>query len=154
MKKKNRTELSTAEKKILLIFATYITFGVFILGHLSDVIAKSGKFQAALREYFECEAFGYVPGKCNRGTFDKIYNPYMSVTAYILMSLMPLSILIFTLKWRSVKSTGNKAVKLIRKYSSFFYCGTSSFATSSISVSDELSSKSDKSAEISKNTAV
>uniref|UniRef100_A0A1X7UPL3 FZ domain-containing protein n=1 Tax=Amphimedon queenslandica TaxID=400682 RepID=A0A1X7UPL3_AMPQE len=109
LKKKNHTELSTAEKKILLVFTTYIIFGVFILGHLSDVTAKSGKFEAALREYFECEAFGHIPGKCDRGTFDKIYNPYMSVTAYMLMSLIPLSVLNFILKWRSVKNTGNKA---------------------------------------------
>ena len=152
MKKKSRTQLSTAEKKILLVFTSFIIFGVFILGHVSDITAKSGKFQAAVREYFECEAFGYVPGKCNRGTFDEIYNPYMSVIVYMLMSLIPLSILNFILKWSSVKSTGNKAVKLTKRYSSFLYRGKSSFITSSESVPNEYSSKSDKSAVISENT--
>ena len=152
MKKKSRTKLSTAEKKILLVFTSFIIFGVFILGHVSDITAKSGKFQAALREYFECEAFGYVPGKCDRGTFDE--SPYMSIIVYMLMSLIPLSILNFILKWSSVKNAGNKAVKLTKRYSSFFYLGKSSFENSSENVPDELSSKSDKNTKINENTAV
>ncbi|XP_019859817.1 PREDICTED: uncharacterized protein LOC109588071, partial [Amphimedon queenslandica] len=54
-------------------------------GHLTNIEAKSDKFEAALMQYFECEAFGHIPGKCDRGTFEKIYNPYMSAIAYILM---------------------------------------------------------------------
>ena len=153
MNKKSYTQLSTAEKKILLVFTSYVIFGVFILGQVSDITAKSDKFQAALREYFECEAFGHVPGKCDRGTFDKIFSPYTSVITYILMSLIPLSILNFILKWSSVKTVKNKAIKLTKRYLSFLHCGKSSFVTSSESVPDELSSKTDKNTN-NKNTAV
>uniref|UniRef100_A0A1X7UEJ6 FZ domain-containing protein n=1 Tax=Amphimedon queenslandica TaxID=400682 RepID=A0A1X7UEJ6_AMPQE len=142
LNRNSRTKLSTAEKKILLVFTSFIVFGVYILGHVSDITAKSGKFQAALREYFECEAFGHIPGKCDRETFDKIYSPYTSVIAYILMSLIPLSILNFILKWSSVKIAKNKVIKLTRRHLSFLYHGKRSFVTSSESVSDELSSKS------------
>ncbi|XP_019854876.1 PREDICTED: uncharacterized protein LOC109583830 [Amphimedon queenslandica] len=154
LNRNSRTKLSTAEKKILLVFTSFIVFGVYILGHVSDITAKSGKFQAALREYFECEAFGHIPGKCDRETFDKIYSPYTSVIAYILMSLIPLSILNFILKWSSVKIAKNKVIKLTRRHLSFLYHGKRSFVTSSESVSDELSSKSSKSTKITENTTV
>ena len=149
MKKKSHTKLSTAEKKILLVFTSYVIFGAFILGHVSDITAKSGKFQAALREYFECEAFGHVPGKCDRGTFDKIFSRYISVIVYILMSLIPLSILNFILKWSSIEKAKNRAIKLTKRYLSFLSHEKSSFVTSSESVPDELSSKN-----FFKNTAV
>ncbi|XP_019853214.1 PREDICTED: uncharacterized protein LOC109582744 isoform X2 [Amphimedon queenslandica] len=142
LKKKSHTELSTAEKKILLVFAFFIIFGIFILGYVSDIEAKSGKIKVALREYFECEAFGHIPEKCDRGTFDKIYNPYMSFTAYMLMSLIPLSVLNFILKWRSVKSAGNKVIALTKRYLNFLYHEEKSFATSSESALGDLSSKS------------
>ena len=153
MKKKSRTQLSIAEKKILLVFTSFIIFGFFILGHVSDITAKSDKFQAALEEYFECEAFGHIPGKCDRGTFDKIFSPYTSAIAYILMSLIPLSILNFIIKWSSVKTAKNRAIKLTKRYLSFLHHEKSSFVTSSESVPDELSSKTDKSTN-SKNTSV
>ena len=145
MKKRSHTKLSIAEKKILLVFTIFIIYGVFNVVHQSNTEAKYAEYQAALEEYFECEALGHVPGKCDRGTFENIYSPYMSATAYMLMNLLPLSILNFILKWSSVKSAGNKAVKLTKRYSSFLYCGISSFVTSSESVPDELPSQSDKS---------
>ncbi|XP_019854875.1 PREDICTED: uncharacterized protein LOC109583829 [Amphimedon queenslandica] len=117
LKKRSHTKLNTAEKKILLVFTFFIIFGAFNVAHQSNITAKSDEFEAALEEYFECEAFGHIPGKCDRGTFEKIrmYSSYMSAIAFILMSLIPLSILNFILKWSSVKSAGNKAVKLTKR---------------------------------------
>ena len=143
MNKKSHTKLSTAEKKILLVFTSFTIFGVFTVGNQSSIEANSDKLGAALMQYFECEALGHVPGKCDRGTFENIYSPYLSAITYILMSLTSLSILNFILKWSSVKSTGNKAVKLTKRCLRFLYCGKG-FITSSESVPDELPSKSDK----------
>ncbi|XP_019859822.1 PREDICTED: uncharacterized protein LOC109588073 isoform X1 [Amphimedon queenslandica] len=146
LNKESHTKLSTAEKKILLVFIIFTIFGAFTIGHESSTDATSDKFEAALQEYFECEAFGHIPGKCDRGTIEKISKPYFSAIAYILMSLTPLGILNFILKWSSVKNVGNKAVNLTKRCLSFLH-------RSCESVPDELSSKSDKSI-ISKNSAV
>uniref|UniRef100_A0A1X7UE38 Uncharacterized protein n=1 Tax=Amphimedon queenslandica TaxID=400682 RepID=A0A1X7UE38_AMPQE len=115
----------------------YIFATVTILWHESSTDATSDKFEAALEEYFECEAFGHIPGKCDRGTIEKIRRPYFSAIAYILMSLIPLSILNFILKWSSVKSARNKVVNLTKRCFSFLHRACES-------VPDELSSKSDK----------
>ena len=77
--------------------------GVFITVKTAIATAKSDKFIAALTNYFKCEALGYVPGKCNRSEFEQYYNPYMGAISYILMGLVPLGILNFVLKWRSIK---------------------------------------------------
>ncbi|XP_019854877.1 PREDICTED: uncharacterized protein LOC109583831 [Amphimedon queenslandica] len=146
LNKKSHTKLSTAEKKILLVFTVFTIFGAFTIGHESSTDATSDKFEAALEEYFECEAFGHIPGKCDRGTIEKIRRPYFSAIAYILMSLIPLSILNFILKWSSVKSARNKVVNLTKRCFSFLHRACES-------VPDELSSKSDKSTN-SKNSAV
>ncbi|XP_019854872.1 PREDICTED: uncharacterized protein LOC109583828 isoform X2 [Amphimedon queenslandica] len=106
--------LTTAEKKIVMVIISFVIFGVYILGNTSGAVAKSNEFKAALTQYFECEAFGHVPGKCDRGTFDKIYNPYLNAISYILIGLVPLSILNFIIKWHSVKSLRTKARKLTK----------------------------------------
>ena len=138
-----------------MVFTSFIIFGVFILGHVSDITAKSKKFELALVEYFQCEAFGHIPGKCDRGTFDKIYSPYMSAIAYMLMGLVPLSILNFILKWSSVKSVGNKAKILTKRYSSFLLQGKSSYASSSENTPESSSSSSvSKSSNTDENSAV
>ena len=93
----------------------FIIFAVFTLVHSAIVTAKSDKFISAVTDYFKCEALGHVPGKCNRSEFEHIYSPYMSAISYALIGLIPLGILNFVLKWRSVKEI---IVKLFRHLSS------------------------------------
>ena len=100
---KNKRQLSTAEKKILIIICLFIVPAIFISAQTAVLIATSDKFMAALTNYFKCEALGYVPGKCNRSEFEQYSNPYMSVILYTLLGLAPLGILNFVLKWRSMK---------------------------------------------------
>ena len=52
---------------------------------------------------FKCEALGHVPGKCNISEFEQYYNPYIRAISYILVGLIPLSVLNLVLKWSSVK---------------------------------------------------
>lgn len=106
--------LTTAEKKIVMVIISFVIFGVYILGNTSGAVAKSNEFKAALTQYFECEALGHVPGKCDRGSFDKIHNPYLNAITYILIGLVPLSILNFIIKWDSVKGLRTKARRLTK----------------------------------------
>ena len=64
-----------------------------------------------MTDYFKCEALGHVPGKCNRSEFEQYYSPYMSAISYTLIGLVPLGILNFVLKWRSVKEVTVKSIR-------------------------------------------
>ena len=101
--------MSIAEKKIFLIITSVSVFGLFYLGYSSNLIAKSHIFKAALTQYFECEAFGHVPGKCDREAFEKIYSPIVGAVANFLLGIVCLSILNFVVKWEKIKITGNNA---------------------------------------------
>ena len=101
--------MSTAEKKIPIAICLFIVFAVFTLVHTAIVTARSDKFIAAVTDYFKCEALGHVPGKCNRSEFEQYCNPYMSAISYTLIGLIPLGILNFVLKWKSVKELAIKS---------------------------------------------
>ena len=96
----------------------FIVFSVFTLVHSAIVTAKSDKFVSVLTDYFKCEALGHVPGKCSRSEFEHIYSPYMSGIAYALIGLIPLGILNFVLKWRSVKEVAGKSFHRLSRKSS------------------------------------
>ena len=124
-RKKTQTHLSTAEKKILLVFLSISTFGAFILAHFNSTITRFNKFITALTQYFECEALGHIPGKCNRETFEKIHSPYMDAITYMLMGLVTLSVLNFVLKWSSFKKAKD-SVKFYIKRSTLIIRGNDS----------------------------
>ena len=108
---KNRRQLSVAEKKMLIAICLLIVFPVFTLVHTATFTAQSDKFIAAVTDYFKCEALGHVPGKCNKSEFEQYCNPYMSAISYTLLGLVPLAILNFVLKWRSVKEIAIKSLQ-------------------------------------------
>ena len=107
--------MSTAEKKIVLIFTSVSVFSLFSLGYVSSVIARFPAFEAALTQYFECEAFGHDQGKCSRSIFEKMYSPYMSAVTYFLVGLVSLSILNFVIKWKKMKTNGRTIARNFSK---------------------------------------
>ena len=114
----NNRALSTAEKKIIIAILLFMVFSVFTLVHSAIVTAKSDNFISAVTDYFKCEALGHVPGKCNRSEFEHIYSPYMSAISYTLIGLIPLGILNFVLRWRSVKEVAVKSIRRLSRKSS------------------------------------
>ena len=88
---------------------------MFTLVHTAIFTAQSDKFIAAVTDYFKCEALGHVPGKCNRSEFEQYSNPYMSAVSYTLIGLIPLGILNFVLKWRSVKEIAVKSLQSLSR---------------------------------------
>ena len=114
MQKKNKG-FDTAEKKIMLVIVMYTIFSIYILGLTSNNIAVSERLTSALTDYFKCEALGHVPGRCDREPFERLTTPYLSVILYVLLGLIPLSILNFVFKWSSVKKAKKKLTALLRK---------------------------------------
>ena len=114
MQKKNKG-LNTAEKKILLVILMFTIFSIYILGITSNNIAVSERLTSTLTDYFKCEALGHVPGRCNREPIERITTPYFSAISYLLLGLIPLSILNFVFKWSSVKKAKEKLTAFLRK---------------------------------------
>lgn len=102
-----KTQLSTAEKKIILIFVSILILALTILAYTSHVSATANKFKMALAEYFQCEAFGYEPGKCDH-SYDGIVSPYWSMTVYGMVGFVPISVLNYVLNWESIKNCCTK----------------------------------------------
>ena len=71
--------------------------------HYGIFTANGDKLIDGMKVYFICEASGHVPGKCDRNVFERHFYPSMSCISYILMGLIPLSILNFVVNWNKVK---------------------------------------------------
>ena len=110
-----KRKLSTAEKKIIIALCSFILFAVVTLVQNSLGLATLDTFIAGLTDYIKCEAFGHIPGKCNRSDFEQHYNQYLAAISNILMGLIPLSILNFVLKWRSVQKKAKIFFKRLRR---------------------------------------
>ena len=114
---KKKVQLSTAEKKIIVALCSFILFTVFSVAQISDYLANKGGLLEALSNYFKCEALGHIPGKCNRSQFEHYYNPFLNAITNTLMGLIPLSILNFVLKWKSVRRVTKKGFSTINRKS-------------------------------------
>ena len=104
------TSLKATEKKIMLVITTFIFFSIYTLASVSNTIAVSNRLKSALNEYFKCEALGHVPGKCSRKHFEKFMTPYVSAISYLVLGFIPLSILNFLFKWKSLRSLTTKCI--------------------------------------------
>ncbi len=55
--------------------------------------------QPKLTDYFQCEALGYTPGKCNRNDFEVFTLAIPNGITYLILSLTPINILCFIINW-------------------------------------------------------
>ena len=92
--------LSIAEKKIIMVFVSFIVFGVYTMIHSGIVTGNADKATRGFTEYFICESTGHEPGKCDRSIFERHLFPYMSVLAYVLIGTIPTAILNFVVNWQ------------------------------------------------------
>ena len=80
--------------------------------HFGVVTGNADKVNEGFAEYFACEASGHIPGQCDRSKFERYLFPYMSAVAYILLGLLPFTILNFVVNWdrlwRTLKRQFNK----------------------------------------------
>lgn len=118
--KRHYTQVSVAEKKIVLVFLSFLILGMFILCLNGYLQSREDEFESALAQYFACEAFGYVEGKCDHNTITNVYSPFVIAALYLFLSLLPLSILNYVLKWKSVKKAGKSMRKFASKRSLLF----------------------------------
>ena len=132
---RDQKRLTTAEKKIMVVFMSFIIFGVYTMIQAGIVSAHSDKLIDGLRKYLTCEFTGHVPGKCDRNDFEKYSYPYLLAVSYILLGLIPLSILNFVVNVRLTKAFVRKYLKTGREIDSVGI----SFQTTSTSASGNVS---------------
>ena len=89
----------------MLIFFSFIIFGVYTMAFVSLITTNANKLIDGLTEYFACEASGHVPGKCSREVFEKYSYPYVAMVAYLLQGIVPITHLNYVLDWRAMWNT-------------------------------------------------
>ena len=88
--------LSTAEKKLLIVFCYYILTQVVVLVYFSRTQQVGPKLGRRIVSYFSCEQSGYDPSKpCSRSSFETLINPALATLAFTLALLLPVISFVF-----------------------------------------------------------
>ena len=83
--------------------------------HVAIVTAYSDKVIEGLLTYFKCELSGHVPDKCDRSSFEQYSRPYMTAVSYLLLGLIPLSILNYVFNIKQAKESLRRCYMSIQK---------------------------------------
>ena len=104
LKTKHSFSVSTAEKKLLIVFCYYIFLQViaFVTFSLSEQAADT--LQTELVSYFLCEENGHNPDSpCSRAGFEDLINPVVTILSFILALLAPFVNFVFVIDYQEVK---------------------------------------------------
>lgn len=94
-------KISTAERKILIVFCYYVLTTVISLVALT-LATRTGEIVIQhITEYFVCE-LDHPSKPCSR-KFEEFLYPYLTATSFVLMGFFPFMILIFLTNFREMK---------------------------------------------------
>ena len=96
-------KLTTAEKKLILVFAYYIVFGVLALVLFSVTFRDLDEFRDSVTDYFVCEAFGEDPDNPCPRDYEDFRHRDLESAVYLLMGFIPVVSLVFIINIESVK---------------------------------------------------
>ncbi len=98
--------MSTAEKKILIVFCYYILLGVIALMAFTLAVKDDEIVAHEYETYFLCESKGIDPNnpeECDRSGFEQYLTPGLMACAYILIGIFPALNLIFVVNIKELK---------------------------------------------------
>ncbi len=101
---KNSFYVSTAEKKLLIVFCYYIFLQVvgFVTFSLSEQASDS--LQTELFSYFLCEQSGHDPDDpCSRSGFEDLVNPGVTILSIFMAMFAPFVNFVFVVDYRELK---------------------------------------------------
>ena len=86
--------MNSTERKLVILFIIYLT--LYSVTFVDSAIYSARKFELseALKDYFLCEAPGYIPGKCDRNIFKPYTSPVLTALLNISNGLLPLGIFV------------------------------------------------------------
>ncbi len=98
--------MSTAEKKILIVFCYYILLGVIALTAFTLSVKDNEIVAHEYETYFLCESKGIDPNnpdECDRSGFEQYQTTGLTVCGYILVGIFPAVNLIFVVNIKELK---------------------------------------------------
>ena len=101
---KNPFFVSTAEKKLIIVFCYYIILQVvgFVAYSLSE--QSSDAVQAELFSYFLCEQSGHDPDNpCSRSGFEDVIVPEVTILSIFMAMFGPLVNIVFVMDYNEFK---------------------------------------------------
>ncbi len=103
-------KLTTAEKKLIFVFAYYVVFAVLTLVYYSLTYSNLDNFLDAVTEYFKCEATGHNPDNPCPKSYEQYKYPQIGATVYILMGFIPVINLVFVINSMALESAVTKVL--------------------------------------------
>ena len=101
---KHPLQISTSERKILIVLCYYILLSVVALTGVTIPLRNAERLANALTEYWQCETAGVAP-LCNRlrASFEELTNPGIITVSYVLLWIFPAVKLIFAVNISELK---------------------------------------------------
>lgn len=104
LSKSSLIHVSTAEKKLLIVFTYYTFFYVIALVAFSLAKQITETLQTELISYFVCEQNGHDPSApCDRSGFENLFNQGILLLSYILVFLAPAVNFVFVVDYQELK---------------------------------------------------
>ncbi len=103
---KSPFHISTAEKKLLILFFYYVFFQTIGSVHFSVVQQAGGTLQREVFSYFICEQNGHDSGSndpCSRSGFENLINPGITLLSPLLTTIAPTVNFVFVIDYRELK---------------------------------------------------
>ena len=94
--------MSVIETKIFIALTYYTFAGAVVLADFALLTTKINSRATELQKYFICEGKG-SGSLCDKLQLQKISTPWLDLTTYALLSLLPAVNLIFIISWKDVK---------------------------------------------------
>ena len=108
MKSTTTLSLSTAEKKLLIVFSYYILIQVIVFIYFSQTQQVGSKIASEIAAYFVCEQNGQDPSNpCSRSGFENLINPGLAVLAFTVSLLLPVVGFVFVVDCNMLKEKVN-----------------------------------------------
>lgn len=98
----------------MITIFSFIIYGVINMVQFNLAIRDRDAVTDGLLQYLACESQGHVPGKCDRAVFETHTHPYITIASYLLLGLIPITILNFVIRWQSVKNVLGKVFKTVQ----------------------------------------
>jgi ABC-type phosphate transport system permease subunit len=101
---KNSFHVSTAEKKLFIVFCYYIFLQAVVFVNFSLSGKAVDTLRSELFSYFFCEQNGYDPDNpCSRSGFENLINPGITFLSFMLAMVAPAVNFVFVIDYRELK---------------------------------------------------
>ena len=106
----NHNKISTAQRKILIVFVYYILLGVIALTAFTIATREErNSLPQLILRYFFCERHG-VNSSCDRSTFEQRGRPELIAFSYLLIGLFPAINMLYVISIREASRCFRKKV--------------------------------------------